>query len=142
AYSDTYENGLYFAVSTNFGAFKDKITELPEEVRTAYPGTAENSIIGHSQFSIYGYKTDGLFQSREEVEAHATQVGARPGGIKFVDLNEDGIINADDRDFLGTTLPDLEYGIRIDLGYKNFDLSVFGSGVTGRIGLDPYIFWN
>ncbi|RNL84692.1 TonB-dependent receptor [Sinomicrobium pectinilyticum] len=142
AYSDTYENGLYFAVSTNFGAFKDKITELPEEVRTAYPGTAENSIIGHSQFSIYGYKTDGLFQSREEVEAHATQVGARPGGIKFVDLNEDGIINADDRDFLGTTLPDLEYGIRIDLGYKNFDLSVFGSGVTGRIGIDPYIFWN
>lgn len=142
AYSDTYENGLYFAVSTNFGAFKDKITELPEEVRTAYPGTADNSIIGHSQFSIFGYKTDGLFQSQEEVDAHATQVGARPGGIRFADLNEDGIINADDRDFLGTTLPDLEYGIRIDLKYKHFDFSVFGSGVTGRVGLDPYIFWN
>ncbi|MBC9796121.1 SusC/RagA family TonB-linked outer membrane protein [Sinomicrobium weinanense] len=142
AYSGTYENGLYFAVSTNFGAFKDEITELPEKVRTAYPGTAENSIVGHSQFSIFGYKTDGLFQSQEEVNAHASQVGARPGGIRFVDLNNDGIINANDRDFLGTTLPDLEYGIRIDLAYKNFDFSVFGSGVTGRIGLDPYIFWN
>ena len=39
-------------------------------------------------------------------------------------------------------MPDLEYGIRIDLNYKNFDLSVFGSGVAGRIGQDPYIFWN
>ncbi|MGS0527053.1 hypothetical protein ACU8V7_19815 [Zobellia nedashkovskayae] len=38
--------------------------------------------------------------------------------------------------------PILEYGIRIDLGYKNFDFSAFGSGVTGRIGQDPYIFWN
>ena len=123
AYSNTLDNGLYFAVSTNFGAFKDEITDLPEEVRAAYPGTADNSIIGHSQFSIYGYKTDGLFQSQAEVDAHASQVGARPGGIKFVDLNNDGVINSSDRDFLGNTLPDLEYGISIDLKYKNFDLS-------------------
>ena len=39
-------------------------------------------------------------------------------------------------------MPDLEYGIRLDLGYKNFDFSIFGSGVAGRIGQDPYIFWN
>lgn len=142
AYSKKFKNELNFTVSTNFGAFKDKITDLPEEVRTAYAGTAENSIIGHSQFSIFGFKTDGLFQSQAEVDAHATQVGGRPGGIKFVDINNDGTINSDDRDFLGTTLPDLEYGIRVDLGYKNFDFSIFGSGVTGRVGLDPFIFWN
>ncbi len=142
AYSKTFENELYFGVSTNFGAFKDEITVLPEEVRTAYPGTSENSIIGQSQFSVFGYKTDGLFQSQEEIDAHADQVGARPGGIKFKDLNDDGIINSDDRDFIGNTLPALEYGIRVDLGYKNFDFSVFGSGVSGRIGQDPYIFWN
>ncbi|PKP29392.1 MAG: TonB-dependent receptor [Bacteroidetes bacterium HGW-Bacteroidetes-18] len=142
AYSKKFKNELNFTVSTNFGAFKDKITDLPEEVRTAYAGTSENSIIGHSQFSIFGFKTDGLFQSQAEVDAHATQVGGRPGGIKFVDINNDGTINSDDRDFLGTTLPDLEYGIRVDLGYKNFDFSIFGSGVTGRVGLDPFIFWN
>ena len=142
AYSKTFDNDLKMTVSTNFGAFKDKITELPEEVRTAYPGTAENSIIGHSQFSIFGYKTDGLFQSQAEVDAHATQIGARPGGIKFIDLNNDNVINSDDRDFLGTTLPDLEYGVRVDLEYKNFDFSVFGSGVAGRIGIDSYIFYN
>jgi hypothetical protein len=146
AYSQSFENGLTVGVATNFGAFKDEITELPEEVVTSFPGTLENSIIGKSQFSIFGYKTDGLFQSQAEVDAHPTggiQTGnARPGGIRVVDLNNDGVIDGDDRDFLGNTLPDLEYGIRIDLAYKNFDLSAFGSGVAGRIGRDPYIFWN
>ena len=142
AYSKTFDSGLSFGVSTNFGAFKDKITFLPEEVRAAFPGTAENSIVGQSQFSIFGYKTDGLFVDQADVENSADQVGARPGGLKFQDLNGDGTIDADDRDFIGNTLPDLEYGIRIDLGYKNFDFSIFGSGVSGRIGQDPYIFWN
>lgn len=142
AYSKTLENGLYFGISTNFGAFKDEITELPEEVRAAFPGTAENSIVGQSQFAIFGYQTDGLFQSQADIDSSADQVGARPGGLKFKDINNDGVINGDDRDFIGNTLPDLEYGIRIDLNYKNFDFSAFGSGVTGRIGQDPYIFWN
>ncbi|KIA87450.1 TonB-dependent receptor [Flavobacterium sp. AED] len=141
-YADKLENGLYFNVTTNFGATKNKITDLPAEVRAAYPGTAINSIIGHSQFEIFGYKTDGLFQSQADIDSHATQVGSRLGGIKFVDINGDGAINSDDRTFIGTTLPKLEYGINISLAYKNFDFSVFGSGVAGRIGVDPYIFWN
>lgn len=141
-YADTTESGLYFSVTTNFGATKNKITELPEEVRAAYPGTAANSIIGHSQFEVFGYKTDGLFQNQAEIDAHATQIGSRLGGIKFVDINEDGVINSNDRTFIGTTLPKLEYGINISLAYKNFDFSLFGSGVTGRIGVDPYIYWN
>ncbi|MEN3324751.1 TonB-dependent receptor [Mariniflexile soesokkakense] len=142
AYSKKLNNGLTIGVSTNFGSFKDEITDLPDEVVSSYPGTTENSIIGHSQFSIFGYKTAGLFQSQADIDSSPTQVGARPGGLKFQDLDGNGSIGGEDRDFLGTTLPDLEYGVRIDLNYKNFDLSVFGSGVTGRIGQDPYIFWN
>ena len=64
------------------------------------------------------------------------------GGIKYVDINGDGVINYDDRTFIGSTLPKLEYGINISMAYRNLDFSVFGSGVSGRIGLDPYIFWN
>ncbi|MFV5684022.1 SusC/RagA family TonB-linked outer membrane protein [Flavobacterium sp. GB2R13] len=141
-YADKLENGLYFNVTTNFGATKNKITDLPAEVRAAYPGTALNSIIGHSQFEVFGFKTDGLFQSQADIDSHATQVGSRLGGIKFVDINGDGAINSDDRTFIGTTLPKLEYGINISLAYKNFDFSIFGSGVAGRIGVDPYIYWN
>lgn len=141
-YSKTLENGLSFTVATNFGAFQDEITQLPAEVRAAFPGTAQNSILGQSQFAIFGFQTDGLYQSQAEVDAGPTQIGARPGGIKFVDINNDGQINADDRDFIGNTLPDLEYGIRIDMAYKDFDVSVFGSGITGRIGRDPSIEFN
>ena len=145
-YSNSWDNGFTLGISTNFGSFKDEITFLPEEVRAAFPGTAQNSILGQSQSAVFGYRTDGLFQSQADVDSHPTggvQTGnARPGGIKIVDLNNDGVIDSDDRDFIGNTLPDLEYGIRIDLGYKNFDFSVFGSGVAGRIGVDSYIFWN
>ena len=141
-YSDTLENGLNFNVTTNFGATKNKITALPEEVRTAYPGTALNSIIGHSQFEVFGYKTDGLFQSQADIDSHATQVASRLGGIKYVDINNDGVINSDDRTFIGSTQPKLEYGINISLAYKNIDMSIFGSGVAGRKGVDPYIYWN
>jgi TonB-dependent starch-binding outer membrane protein SusC len=141
-YTKSLNNGLTVTVNTNFGAFQDKITFLPEEVRAAFPGTAANSIIGQSQFSIFGFKADGLFQSQEEVNSSPTQVGARPGGIRFLDLNNDGVIDSDDRDFIGNTLPALEYGLGINLNYKNLDFSIFGSGVAGRIGLDPYIFWN
>lgn len=145
-YSNVWDNGFSLGVSTNFGAFKDEITFLPEEVRAAFPGTAQNSILGQSQTAIFGYRTDGLFQSQADVDAHPTggvQTGnARPGGIKIVDVDNNGVIDSNDRDFIGNTLPDLEYGIRLDLGYKNFDFSVFGSGVAGRIGVDSYMFWN
>lgn len=141
-YTKRFDNDLKLTISTNFGAFRDKITQLPDDVVSSFPGTIQNSIIGQSQFSIFGYRSAGLFQSQEDVDSSPSQVGARPGGIKFEDLNGDGVIGSDDRDFIGNTLPDLEYGIRVDLNYKNFDFSVFGSGVAGRIGLDPYIFWN
>ena len=141
-YADKLKNGLSYNITTNFGATKNQITELPEEVRAAYPGTASNSIIGHSQYEIFGFKTDGLFQNQSEIDSHATQIGSRLGGIKFVDINGDGAINSDDRTFIGSTLPKLEYGINISLAYKDFDFSIFGSGVAGRVGVDPYIFWN
>ncbi len=141
-YAKKFINGLYFNISTNFGATKNKVTQLPVEVRTAYPGTAQNSIIGHSQYEIFGFKFDGLFQSQDDIDSHATQVASRLGGIKYVDINGDGVINWDDRTFIGSTLPKLEYGINISFAYKNIDFSVFGSGVSGRIGLDPYIFYN
>jgi len=127
-----------YSINGNLASFKDKITELPEEVRTAYPGNQEKTIVGHSQLSLFGYKSDGLFQNQAEVAAHSNQVGKGIGRIRYKDLNGDGNVDALDQDWLGTSLPAFEYGIRIDLGYKNFDLQLFGSGISGRSGTDPY----
>jgi TonB-dependent starch-binding outer membrane protein SusC len=142
AYDKTFDNGLTFGISTNVSHFTDKITKLNKGGETDFGGTVDNSIIGRSLFSIFGYRTDGLFQSQEDVNNSPTQSLARPGSIKYVDINGDGVINVDDRDWLGTTLPKFEYGVTINLAYKNFDLSLFGSGVASRIGQDPYVFYN
>jgi TonB-linked SusC/RagA family outer membrane protein len=131
-----------YNVQLNLAHFRDKITNLPEIVRPAYAGNLANTIIGHSQFDVFGYKTNGLFQSQAEVDKAPTQIGAGPGRIRYVDINNDGVINDLDRTWIGTTLPALEYGVRIDLSYKKFDLSIFGSGVGGRKGFDVYTIFN
>jgi len=141
-YQDETKGGLTYAVSTNFGASKDKITKLPEEVVAGYKGLPDNTILGHSQYEEFGYKADGIFQNQAEVDAWPTQIGAAPGRIKYKDLNNDGVVNSLDQDWIGTYLPKLEYGVRVNLGYKNFDFSVFGSGVAGRKGVDSYIYYN
>lgn len=141
-YDSDKKNDFSYSITVSASHFKDKITELPEEVRTAYPGNSEQTIIGHSQFSIFGYVTDGLFQNQEEVDAHAEQIGAGPGRIRYKDLNDDDVIDALDQKFIGTTLPDIEYGLQIDLNYKNFDLSIFSSGVAGKTDFDSYIYYN
>ena len=141
-YKGTPKGDFNYNVQLNFSHFRDKITELPENVRPAYAGNLVNTIIGHSQFDIFGYKTNGLFQSAAEVAAAPTQIGAGPGRIRYVDINNDGKIDDLDRTWIGTTLPKLEYGVRIDLSYKKFDLSLFGSGVAGRKGFDVYTLFN
>ena len=142
SYHGQQKGDFNYNVTLNFSHFRDKITDLPENVRPAYPGNIGNTIIGHSQFDIFGYKTAGLFQSQAEVDAAPTQIGAGPGRIRYVDINHDGKIDANDQTWIGTTLPALEYGARIDLTYKKFDLSIFGSGVAGRKGYDLYTFYN
>lgn len=141
-YNGAKSKDFTYDVKLNFAHFRDKITELPENVRPAYAGNLVSTIIGHSQFDIFGYKTDGLFQSQEEVDKAPTQIGAGPGRIRYVDINNDGVINDLDRTWIGTTLPSLEYGLRIDITYKKFDLSLFGSGVAGRKGFDVYTVFN
>ena len=141
-YRGMTQGDLKYNVVANFTHFRDKITELPENVRPAYAGNLVNTIIGHSQFDIFGYKTDGLFQSQEEVDAAPAQVGAGPGRIRYADINNDNRIDDLDRTWIGTTLPALEYGLRVDLTYKKFDLSFFGSGVAGRKGFDVYTLFN
>jgi TonB-linked SusC/RagA family outer membrane protein len=118
--------------------FKDEITYLPEAVVRAYPGNVEKTILGHSQRSLFGYVTDGLFQNQAEVDAHAAQPGKGIGRIRFKDLNGDGKVDPLDQDWLGTSLPAAEYGINADLAYKNWSLNVFMQGVAGKSDYDGW----
>ena len=84
--------------------------------------------------SYYGYKTDGLFQSYEEIETSALPVGARvqPGDLKFVDRNDDGIIDSKDRFVLGNAFPRYTFGATYGLQWRGFDFSMFWQGVGKR----------
>ncbi len=68
---------------------------------------------------------------------HATQLGAGPGRIRYEDLNGDGKVDVLDQTWLGTTLPKVIFGLRLSADYKNFDVSLFGSGVGGVTVYDP-----
>ena len=98
---------------------------------------------------FYGYVTDGLFQTQEEVDAHAQQVpGADPhkrtsaGDIRFKDLNSDGIIDDKDRTYLGNPNPDFIFSLNNSFAYKNFDLSIFLQGVYGSEIFNANRIWS
>ncbi len=89
------------------------------------------SVVGRPIGAFFGYKTDGIFQNQAELDAypHLSQAGV--GDLRFVDVNGDGILNGEDRTFIGSPIPDFVYGFNLDLYYKNFDMSI---GLQGQIG--------
>jgi len=93
---------------------------------------------GEAIGSFFGFKSDGLFQTMEEVMAHTSadgallQPNAQPGDIKFLDHNEDGIVNEDDRTIIGDPTPTWTYGFSLNTSYRGFDLVLFGQGVAGN----------
>ncbi|MEL6986898.1 MAG: SusC/RagA family TonB-linked outer membrane protein, partial [Bacteroidota bacterium] len=82
---------------------------------------------------FYGYVTDGIFNTLDEIaEAPFQEVGTRPGDIRFKDLNNDGVINDADRTFIGSPHPDFTANIINDFSFANFDLNIFFRGVFGN----------
>ncbi len=95
-------------------------------------GPITNTSVGQSIQYFYGYKVQGIFQNAADVSSHATQTGAGPGDIKFVDINHDGVIDANDRVNLGSYLPKFSYSLNYSASYKNFDFTAFFQGVYGN----------
>lgn len=121
-----------FDITGNISTAKNKVVALPDSVVNSFGGNGQDkTILGKSVNSVFGYVTDGLFQSAEEVAAHASQPGAAPGRIRYVDLNNDGVINDQDQDFFTNTDPDFIYGLNFTLTYGRWDFNMFWQGVKG-----------
>ncbi len=146
---DNIGDNWRYEAGFNLSWIKNKVISLGtgnEPVYGAY--LWENSIsdnvtktaVGQPIGSFYGYVTDGIFQSYDEVRGSAqyevgkntTEQTTMPGDFRFKDLNGDNRITAEDRTYLGSPLPDFVFGIPISVGYKNFDLSLFFQGQTGN----------
>ena len=88
--------------------------------------------VGHPIGSFYGYIADGFFRDAADVAAHATQDGAKPGRIKFRDVNGDGVINTDDRTIIGNPHPKFTAGLDLGARHGNFDASATIFGTYGN----------
>ena len=99
-------------------------------------GQTTRTEVGREIAVYYGLRTDGIFRTQADLDAYsregvAIQPNAKVGDVKFVDLNNDGVIDNNDRTYLGSATPSLSFGFNANLGYKGFDLSFFLQGVTG-----------
>lgn len=85
---------------------------------------------------FFGYKTDGIFQNQAEIDAHPSQIAlganAAPGDLRYVDINGDGIINANDRTSIGDPIPEATMGFNMQVNYKNLDLAVYTFASVGN----------
>jgi TonB-linked SusC/RagA family outer membrane protein len=82
--------------------------------------------------SFWGYKTDGIFQSQDELDAYPHTSDAQVGDLRRVDVNGDNVIDGDDRTDLGSPIPKMIFGLNVELTYKSFDFSFGLQGQTGN----------
>ena len=129
-----------YEIGGNFTKIRNRVTSLGGGAPVN--GTEQRGVsltrteVGREIATFYGLKTDGIFNNIEELNAYVQdgtpiQPNARLGDVKFVDLNGDGKINADDRTYLGSATPDFTYAFNSRLTYKAFDLNFFFQGVQG-----------
>jgi|WetSurMetagenome_2_1015567.scaffolds.fasta_scaffold17520_2 TonB-dependent starch-binding outer membrane protein SusC len=134
-----------FEISGNLTTNKNEVVSLGDGLPiisgyyspniNGFTKTEEGKPIGY----FYGYKANGIFQSQTEIDTytnaegnHVTQEGARPGDLRYVDVNKDGEITAGDYTDIGNPTPDLTYGINLSVDYKGFDLNASFYGVAGN----------
>lgn len=141
------QNGDFkFNINTTLTTTKNEVIKLANSDQSLF---GEGLKFGDSHFptqtkvgyeigAFFLYKTDGLFQSMNEVNAHTgtegalLQPNAKPGDIRFVDTNGDGVLNEKDKVYSGSGIPDFTYSINFNASYKGFDFSMMFYGVQGN----------
>lgn len=141
AYQD-HIGDLQYSTSFNFTTYKNELTALNSVKYLGIPSSSLHSVnfgqeisrsaIGQPIGSFYGYVNDGIFKSQEQIDQYKLQPNAKPGDLIFRDVNNDGIIDDNDRTFIGSPHPDFIIGFNIDLKYRGFDLSMFFNGSFGN----------
>jgi len=137
-------SGLRVDLKGNASYVENKVTNIGA---TEFIGVANMTassyevsriVVGQPVDVFYGFQTDGIFQTQADINSYKNKSGALiqpkavPGDFKWKDINSDGVIDSKDRTYLGNPNPNFTYGFTINLAYKDFDLSVFGQGVSGN----------
>jgi len=130
------------AFNFNFGGnltfLSNEVLSLGENIApiTAGVGSTANQTrtdVGSQVASFYGYNVIGIYQTVAEIEADDNaDPNAEPGDFIYEDLDNSGALTTDDQKFLGSYMPDIEYGFTFDANYKNWDINMIFNGVAGN----------
>lgn len=140
-YNEKIGKSLQLNTSLTFTTAKNEVTATNSDGTAKifggyyFNGQSQSVTVFEKGFTpgyFYGYKTNGLFQNAAEVAAAPTQAGARPGDIRYVDVNGDKVINASDRTQIGNPFPDFTMGWNLNLQYKNIDFTAFTYASVGN----------
>ena len=126
-YADAVGKSFSYDISVNWTYNKNRVTAVPSPIINNFSRIQE----GHSINEWYGYIQEGIFQTTEEIEKAPSQPNASPGDIRYKDIDNNGVIDANDRTFLGPSIAQHSFGGSIALAYKGFDLV---SSFYGQIG--------
>ncbi len=124
-------------LSANITRNRNKIVALAPSVDQQIFGSfrsMQTSIlkVGQPYAAFFGYKTAGIYQDASDIANNPSYPGARPGGLKYADINDDGIIDAEDRTIIGNPHPDFVYSFNLNTTYKNFDFMMYFYGSQGN----------
>lgn len=128
-----YDRAFKYNVTANVATVNNMVDKLDPNLPSIY-GNVSKTAPGHPLNSFYGFEMTGIYQNQKEIDDYLTGAphpDVKPGDIKFADLNHDGIINDDDRTYIGNPNPRLTYGANLSGSYRGFDISVFIQGVSG-----------
>ena len=141
-YANEINDNLSYNVSYNVTNLDGEVTSINSDVAIEGGSFGIGQLapsrmeVGQPIGYFYGLQTDGIFQSQAEVDAHPSQAGlgnaAQPGDLRFVDVNGDGEIDANDRTFIGKPIADYIMGFNIGVNYKNFDFSAYAYAELGK----------
>jgi TonB-dependent starch-binding outer membrane protein SusC len=128
-----YEGDFHYSIAGNIATIKNEVIQLAGDSQPIIENNTTITQPGNSIGSFYGWVAEGIFQSQEEVDAHAKQeLGTSPGDIMFKDLNQDGTVNDLDRTIIGKPIPDFTIGLNLEADYRGFDAMVFFQGAFGQ----------
>lgn len=143
-YRHSNPSGISFDVTGNLSHSRNKIIRLGYDEGVIQDGAVDYTNRqttltkkGTALGAYYLYQTAGIFQNQAEIDNYKNKDGdliqpnAKPGDLKFIDVNGDGNLDDDDKVLMGNALPDLDFGININATYKNFDLNLFFNGKSG-----------
>ena len=153
-WNDQIGSDFSYNVGINGAYNKNKVGNIPTEdgiihgdVNMLYDNSPEfyRAENGHAIGYFWGYQTAGIFQNKEQIanwnadgKHGILQSDPQPGDVIYVDQNQDGIIDDNDKVDLGIGTPDFTYGFNLGFNYKNFDFSLVAYGAAGNQIVQSY----